>query len=123
MEPDIWLRPHGEDHYECIAVYVDDLLIVSKDPESAIDVLINKHSFKLKGTGPISYHLDFYFGRDDDCTLHFAHNKYIETMVGCYYKMFGTKTKLSFSLPLEKGDYPELDASGYLDLDSVHKYQ
>ena len=54
MEPAIYLFPHGEDHYEHIAVYVDDLLITSKDPKSTIDILTNKNSFKLKGTGPIS---------------------------------------------------------------------
>ena len=40
-------------------------------------------------------------------------------MVDCYYNMFGTKPKLDFSLPLEKGDYPELDASEHLDSDGV----
>lgn len=29
MESDIWLRPHREDYYECIAICVDDLLIAS----------------------------------------------------------------------------------------------
>ena len=71
MEPDIWMRPCGEDYYEHIAVYVDDLLIASKDPKAIIDVLTNKHSFKLKVTGPISYHLGCDFGSDDDGTLHF----------------------------------------------------
>ena len=32
-EADIWMRDMG-DHYEYIAVYVDDLLIVSKTPKS-----------------------------------------------------------------------------------------
>ena len=84
MEPDIWMRPCGEDHYEYIAVYVDDLLIASKDPKRIIDVSTNKHSFKLKGTGPIPYHLGCDFGRDDDGTLHFAPKKYIETIIDCY---------------------------------------
>ena len=47
IEPDIWMRPCGEGHYEYIAVYVDDLLIASKDPKAIIDVLTSKHSFKL----------------------------------------------------------------------------
>ena len=75
MEPDIWFRPHGEDHYECINIYVYDLLIMSKYPKSTIDFLTNEHSFKLKGTGPISYHLGCEFGRDDDGALHFAPKK------------------------------------------------
>ena len=70
MYLDVWLRPHVEDHYEYIAVCVDDLLIAFKDYNSARDVLANKHSFKLKGTGPIFYYIGRDFGRDDDGTLH-----------------------------------------------------
>ena len=55
-EPDIWMRDKG-DHYEHIAVYVDDLLIASRNAQSIIDSLTNEYKFKLKGTGPISFHL------------------------------------------------------------------
>ena len=72
IDPDTWLRHHGKHHYEHIAVYVKDLFVASKDPKGVTDVLTKKHSFKLKGTGPISYHLGCDFGRDDDGTLHFA---------------------------------------------------
>ena len=34
MENDVWMKDCG-DHYEYIAVYVDDLLIVSKDHKSS----------------------------------------------------------------------------------------
>ena len=44
-------------------------------------------------------------------------------MVDCYYDMFGTKPKLSFSSPLEKGGYPELDTSENLDSDGIQKHQ
>ena len=56
MDPDIWLRDCKE-HYECIAVHVDYLLIASKDPQGVVDTLTNNHHSKLKGTGPMSYHL------------------------------------------------------------------
>jgi hypothetical protein len=46
-EPDIWMRKNG-DIYEYIAVYVDDLAIAAKDPMLIVDVLTNKHKFKLK---------------------------------------------------------------------------
>jgi Reverse transcriptase (RNA-dependent DNA polymerase) len=60
-ESDIWMRL-GINGYDYIGVYVDDLAIIAKDPESIIDNLINKHGFKLKGTGPTNYHLvmDFF---------------------------------------------------------------
>ena len=50
------MRRKGE-YYEYIAVYVDDLLIASKEPQGIIDELENTHNFKLKGTGPIAFHL------------------------------------------------------------------
>ena len=83
MDTDTWSCLHGEDHYEHISVYVDDLLIASKDPKSVTDVLTNKNSFKLKGTNPISYHLDCDFGHGDDGTLHFSPKKHAETMISC----------------------------------------
>jgi len=44
-ERDIWMRDCG-DHYEYIAVYVDDLLIASKDLSSIIKTLSDEHKFK-----------------------------------------------------------------------------
>ena len=76
-EPDIWMRDMGE-HYEYIAVYVDDLMIISKEPQKIIDALTIVHQFKLKGTGPITFHLGCDFFRDEDGTLCYAPRKYIE---------------------------------------------
>ena len=45
------------DQYKYIAVYVDNLRIVSKDPESIITALEKKYNFKLKGTGEVKFHL------------------------------------------------------------------
>jgi hypothetical protein len=44
---------------EYIGVYVDDLAIVAKDPQEIVNVLEQKYKFKLKGMGPISFHLGF----------------------------------------------------------------
>jgi Reverse transcriptase (RNA-dependent DNA polymerase) len=48
VEPDIWLRVN-HDVYEYIGVYVDDLAIFAKDPQSITDRLSNQYKFKLKG--------------------------------------------------------------------------
>ena len=53
---DVWMRSK-QDHYKYIAVYVDDLAIVSKQPKSITDMLTNKYGYKLKGVGLIDYHL------------------------------------------------------------------
>ena len=79
-EPDIWMRDKG-DYYEYIAVYVDDLLIVSRQAAKIIEVLEKEHKFKLKGTGAISFHLGCDFFRDEDGTLCYAPRKYIEKVL------------------------------------------
>ena len=121
-EPDIWLR-RNDDVYEYIAVYVDDLALAMKDPKTFTDILINKYNFKLKGTGPISFHLGMDFFRDEDGTLCIAPVKYIEKMIGSYRQMFGESPKQNVTSPLEKGDHPETDTSDLLDEDDVKKYQ
>ena len=120
-EQDIWMKDMG-DHYEYIAVYVDDLLIVSKDPQKVIDMLAVKNKFKLKGTGAISFHLGCDFFRDRDGVLCMAPRKYIDKCVGNYERMFGEKPKKASS-PLLKGDHPELDTTELLDTEGQRIYQ
>ena len=66
--PDIWLQ-EKTDHWEYIGTYIDDLAIASKGPQAIVDKLVKDHKFKLKGTGPISYHLRCDFMRDEDKVL------------------------------------------------------
>ena len=120
-EQDIWMKDMG-DHYEYIAVYVDDLLIASKNPQKVIDMLTDKNNFKLKGTGPIEFHLGCDFFRDKDGVLCMAPRKYIDKCVGNYERMFGEKPKKASS-PLVKGDHPELDTSELLDTAGQRIYQ
>ena len=82
MDPCSWLIDCGE-YCECIAVYIDYLLIASKDPYDTADSLTRKHHSMLKGKGPMSYHLVLYFGRDRDGKLYFASRKNIEKMEEC----------------------------------------
>jgi hypothetical protein len=55
--------------YKYKAVYVDDLAIAMINPKEFTDILKTKHKLKLKGTGPITFHLGMDFTRDDDNTL------------------------------------------------------
>jgi hypothetical protein len=43
--------------YEYIAVYVNDLLIAAKNPKEIVQKLEEQHKLKLKGVGPLTYHL------------------------------------------------------------------
>jgi len=66
-KPDIWVRQNGN-VYEYIGVYVDDVAAAAKDPKAITDLLQDKYQFKLKGTGPISFHLGCNFVCDDNGT-------------------------------------------------------
>ena len=57
-DPDVWMRPEpGGTCYEYIAVYVDDLAIAAKDPQAFCHELKKRYNLKLKGVGPLEYHL------------------------------------------------------------------
>ena len=120
-EPDIWFR-RVQDHYEYIAIYVDDLVIASNDPQGIIDVLEKKYRFKLKGTGEISFHLGTKYFRDEDGVLCATSSKYVKKMEETFTRLFGHKPQ-SYSSPLEKGDHPELDTSEELDANGIKLYQ
>jgi hypothetical protein len=55
-ESDIWMQ-ESNGLYEYIAVYVDDLLIASRDPGEITRMLDNTQKFKLKGVVQLTYHL------------------------------------------------------------------
>jgi len=82
-EKDIWMRDKG-DHYEYIAVYIDNLMIASKDPETIVKTLMEKYQFKLKGTGLTKFHLGCDFFRDKEGVLCHAPKKYIEKILENY---------------------------------------
>ena len=121
-EPDIWMR-EGNNVYEYIAVYVDDLALAMHDPESFLDILKKKYKFKLKGSGPITFHLGCDFFRDEHNTLCMSPKKYLERIADSYTRFFGERPKLNVWSPLEKGDHPELDTSELLDDEGISQYQ
>ena len=99
-------------------------MIASKDPKAIISALMDKpNNFKLKGTGPLKFHLGCDFFRDEDGTLCFGPCKYIERMSDQYKKLFGKAPSTKYSSPLEKNDHPELDDSPLLGVEDIAKYQ
>ena len=95
------VNDNGFYHYEYITVYIDDLLIASKTLQAIVDLLTNKHKFKLKGIGSIKYHLGYNFARDGLSTLCFAPHKYFEKIGEAYFSYFSSKPNIVYTLPLE----------------------
>ena len=120
-EQDIWMR-ETEGLYEYIRVYVDDLLIAAKDPEQIIKALREVHKFKLKGVGPLVYHLGCDYFRDKDGTLCYGPRKHISKMISDFEMMFGCKPR-EYMSPLEKDDdHPKIDTTKEFDLNGIKKY-
>ncbi len=108
-DPDVWMKNCGT-HYKYICVYVDDLAIAMRNPQEFIDVLANDCGYKLKGVGPMEYHLGADIYRDNDGTLCFGAKSYISRLLRTYELIFAEQPK-EYSSPLDRNDHPELDTS------------
>ena len=80
------------------------------------------YKLKLKGVGPINYHLGCGYTRDEDGTLVADPRKYVEKILESYEKTFGEKPRKS-KTPLVGGDHPESDTSDFCNQDQIKQYQ
>ena len=83
-ENDIWVK-QVDDGYEYIVRYVDDLGIASKNPEKIVEELENTYKLKLKGSGPIKYHLGCDFHHDKLGVLCMTPRTYIQKIIANYF--------------------------------------
>ena len=105
------MRPEpGGTCYEYIADYVDDLAIAAKYPQAFCNELKKRYNLKLKGVGPLEYHLGCTYKKDSDGTLAVDPRRYVNKILESYERMFKEKPRKSRP-PLEGGDHPELDTS------------
>ena len=119
----IWLKKNKKlNIYEYIAVYVDDLCIAAQDPKEIINVLKSKYQLKVKGDGPLTYHLGADYFQDPDGTMVSQPKKYIEKLKETYVRLFNTEPSKGLKTPLEKNDHPELDTSEILEGQEVNHY-
>ena len=122
-DPDVWMRPEpGGTCYEYIAVYVDDLSIAAKDPQAFCNELKKKYNLKLKGIGPLEYHLGCTYKKDPDGTLAADPRRYVNKILESYERMFKEKPRKSRP-PLEGGDHPELHTPELYDEHQTNQLQ
>jgi hypothetical protein len=120
-EPDIWMRLNG-DLYEYVATYVDDLCLGMLDPKSFTDTLQKKYNSKLKGTGPIDFHLGQSFSQNEDGEMEISAKCYVDKMMETYVQLYGEKLRKASS-PLEQNDHLEMDDSPFLGQDETQQFQ
>ena len=122
-DPDVWIRPEpGGTCYEYIAVYVDDLAIAAKDPQPFCNELKKKYNLKLKGVGPLEYHLGCTYKKDPNGTLAADPRRYVNKILESYERMFKEKPRKSRP-PLEGGDHPELHTPELCDEHQTNQFQ
>ena len=119
--PCVWLR-EMKNKYKYIAIYVDDLLIASKEPHKTILNLKEKFKLKIKGDGPLEYHLSCDYKLDKDGTLVAQLTKYINKILDSFRKMFPVVNFIKAKSPLEKNDHPELNNSELCNEEQIMKY-
>ena len=122
-DPDVWMMDAGS-NWEYICVYVDDLLIHSKDPIVIVDEL--KQRYKLKGVG----HPEFFLGADikrvdhpEENVLVMCCQTYVKKCLKSVEKMIGEPIKSEIHAPLVPGDHPELDDSAEVNVDKQQQYR
>ena len=110
-----------KDKYKYIAIYVDDLLIASEKTQKIIQNLKAKFKLKIKGHGPLEYHLGCDYKLDKDGTLVAQPTRYINKILESYKKMFPNENFINTKSPLEKNDHPELDNSELSNEEQITK--
>ena len=122
-DPDVWMKPEpGGTCYEYIAVYVDDLAIAAKDPQTFCNKLKKRSNLKLKGVGSLEYHLGCTYKKDPDGTLAADPRRYVNKILESYESMFKEKPRKSRP-PLEEGDHPELHTPELCDEHQTNQLQ
>ena len=122
-DPCVWLRKAKcATKYEYVAIYVDDLLIACDCASDFIHTLKKKHNLKIKGEGPLKYHLGCDYHMDPDGTLVAQPKKYISKILDSFHQMFPGESLPQVKSPLDKNDHPELDNSELASDDLITKF-
>lgn len=132
-DPDVWMRPgmkpEGDEYYEYILMYVDDILVVSNEPQPIFKELKQHVTFKNdKVEEPSNYlgarlKLKSIEGRD--CwtltSVDYVNAAVKNVEEALKHKQWKFPSKVT--TPMTSNYYPELDGTPELDADEVTFYQ
>ena len=120
-DPAIWMKDMG-DHYEYICVWVDDMLIASRNPKAIVDELSKEYT--LKGVGPPKYYLgaDMQRINEPEKVFTMGSGTYIDKCLTIYEQLFGEMPSKKVFTPLDPKDHPEMDTSAFLDKTGMQLY-
>lgn len=122
-DSDMWMKDCGT-HYEYICTYVDDILIMSKDPMAIIKLL--EEEYPLKGVGTPEYYLGgdltMYRNKDGKQGLSTSAKTYIKRVCEKIERLLDWKLR-NYGSPMEADYHPELDEGSILNQDLHAKYR
>ena len=125
-DPDLWMRDAG-DHYEYIAKYIDDLLIIAKDPKAILDQMRKpKGPYEFKGVGSPNYYLGgdikITYKGDSITELELSARTYIGRICEKIESLMGWTLK-NYNNPMDPSYHAEVDNSDFLEGDDISKYR
>ena len=103
-------------------MYVDGFCIAAQDPKEIINIFKSKYNLKVKGDGPLTYHLGADYFQDPDGTMVSQPTKYIEILKETYVRLFDTELSKGLKTPIAKNDHPELATSEILERQEVNHH-
>ena len=83
---------------------------------------MSKYLLKVKGDGPLTYHLEPDYFNDPYGTMVCQPKKYIEKLKETYIRLLITEPSKGLKTPLEKNDHPELDSTDISEGQQVNHY-
>ena len=132
-DPDVWFRPavksDGEEYYEYVLCYVDDVLGISVDVEGLLKEIAKDFKFKKDEIKPPDYYLGGKIERKE------LNGKKIWTVCSRDYaklslkniedraKKYGFEVPTKVTTPMSSNYSPELDKSFELDVGGITFYQ
>ena len=120
-DPDLWMKMANDgDHYEYIATYVDDLIIISKNPEKYMDTIKKIYPVRNEEESP-TYYLGNNLQVRENRTIKVSSEKYILEILRKHEATHGQLRKEK--VPSVPNDHPEEDDSPYLNSDGITEFQ
>ncbi|HEY9706866.1 MAG TPA: reverse transcriptase domain-containing protein, partial [Oculatellaceae cyanobacterium] len=117
----IWMKDK-DDHWEYICVWVDDMLIISKDTDSILKEL--EKEYTLKGVGEPKYYLgaDMKQVTKPENVFIMSSETYVNRCLVVFEQLFGEPPPKQVQTPIDPKDHPELDSTPLLDEEGIHMY-
>ena len=120
VDADLWYHDSG-DHYEYIAVYVDDIMVFSRRADQIMAQIQEK--YKMKGVGKHEIYLGGNIGYHDPTgVLYMSAEKYNDGIIYKLEDLFESTLHCANS-PMDASYHPELDESAFLGEEEHSHYR